>query len=84
MSYYRSFLPSSRNLETIDEDELDAFVRELLPPGDFHQLDHVNVADPDVDVLLKKFMYPQTAPRNFRVKEENRIKNTQTTRRLSA
>ena len=83
-SYYRSFLPSVGNLETIDEDKLEKFVKQLLPPGDFHQLDHVNTADPKVDLMLKQFLYRQTAPRNFRVKEDNRIKNNQTMRRQSA
>lgn len=83
-SYYRSFLPSVGNIEAVDEDKLDEFVRNLLPQGDFHQLDHVDTADPNLSLLLKQFMYRQVAPRGFRLKDDARDKKNNTTKRGAA
>ena len=64
-SYFRSFLPSETDLDSLDDAESEAFVRKLLAPGDFHRIRHVSLADVEKDLMLKKFMYPQTAPRGY-------------------
>ena len=64
-SYYRSFLPSVVEIEETDDEELEEFVRSILPAGDFHRLPHVKIADVEKDLMLKKFMYRQIPPKNY-------------------
>lgn len=72
-SYYRSFLPATAEYDALDEDELDDFIRELLPPGDFHRLHHVGIADVEKDLMLKQFMYRQIPPKGFYGKEKKKV-----------
>ena len=72
-SYFRSFLPSAVDVESLDDAKVEKFVREkLLPPGDFHRIKHVSLVDVEKDLMLKKFMYPQTAPKNYHVKRSSK------------
>ena len=68
--YYRSFLPSAVETESLDDDESEEFVcKVMLPSGDFHRIKHVSLADVEKDLMLKKFMYRQTSPRRYYPKE---------------
>ena len=70
-SYFRSFLPSAVDVETLDDAEGENFVRKLLAPGDFHRIKHVGLADVENNLLLKQFMYRQTPPKKYFVKRSS-------------